>query len=111
MFENTHDGNARRKMEMEANQFSAEVLMPEPLFRRDIRKRASPGFDHVLSWSDRYETSKVATTRRFVDLRDSPSAMIVSKDGVISQIHKHSTFPFIELRYGQSLPSKSLAAK
>ncbi|HNP63705.1 MAG TPA: ImmA/IrrE family metallo-endopeptidase [Woeseiaceae bacterium] len=111
MFRNDHGGNARRKMEVEANKFSAEILMPETLFCRDIQKRPSPGLEHILQWGDRYETSKIATVRRFVDLYGEPSAMVVTKLGVISQIHRHKSFPFIEPRYGQSVQPKAVTAK
>jgi Zn-dependent peptidase ImmA (M78 family) len=98
MFAVGDGGNARFKMEAEANQFSAEMLMPETLFKRDLKKKASPGLEHIVGWSDRYETSRLATARRFVDVVDSPSALILSKDGIVEFVHRKKTFPFVELK-------------
>lgn len=105
-------GTAHAKMESEANEFSAEMLMPEPLFRRDLKKKTSPGLEHIIGWADRYETSKLATARRFVDLSDTPAAIILSKEGVVEYSYrKKNAFPFIELKSGQTIPKKSLTQR
>ena len=36
-------------MESEVNEFPAEMLMPEPLFPRDLKKKASPGREHIIA--------------------------------------------------------------
>ena len=83
--------------------------MPEALFRRDLKKKASPGLQHIVGWANRYETSKLATAWRFVDLSDTPSAIILSKEGVVEFVYrKKNAFPFIELKSGQPIPKKSL---
>jgi hypothetical protein len=98
-------------MEAEANKFAAEILMPETTFRQDMKKVPSPGLEHIADWARlRYETSALATVRRFVDLNDSPSALVTSKDGVIWQCHRHQGFPFISLKYGQQVPRHSITA-
>jgi Zn-dependent peptidase ImmA (M78 family) len=105
-------GSKRAQMESEANEFAAEMLMPEPLFRGDLNKGPSPGLEHVVRWSADYETSKLATTRRLVDLCDSPSALVQSKDGVVGYVHRRKdTFPFVELKRGMAIPKKSLTAR
>jgi hypothetical protein len=107
----TEGGSVRMKMEVEANAFSAEMLMPERLFRRDINKLTSPGLEHIVDLANRYETSKLATARRFIDLYDEPSAVILSKDGVVTQVHWHKSFPYMGIRRGHSIPNRSLTAK
>lgn len=104
--------SAHGKMETEANEFSAEILMPEELFRSDIQTKVSPGLEHIMALADKYDTSKLASAWRFVDLNDSPSAVILSKDGIV-QFHRRRTdeFPYIELKRGQEIPKKSLTAR
>lgn len=104
-------GNGRWKMEVEANQFSAEVMMPEKLFRADLKRIPSPGLEHAVELAEnRYETSKLATARRVVDLLDDPTALISSKDGVVEHIHRNNTFPFIFLSKGDAIHRKSSTA-
>jgi hypothetical protein len=98
-------------MEVDANQFSASMLMPAKYFRQDLMKFREPGLEHVVQLSDRYATSKVATARRFVSLRDEPSAVVLSKDGVIESISWSKGFPYFSVRRGQAIPARSLTAR
>jgi hypothetical protein len=106
----TEGGSARLNMEVEANVFSAEMLMPEKLFRRDVNKLNSPGLEHIVELAGRYATSKLATARRFVDLYDEPAVIVLSKDGAVVQVHWHKAFPYLGLRQGRPIPAKSLTA-
>jgi hypothetical protein len=110
MLVRAHGGNAQIRMEVEANLFSAEMLMPEKIFRRDLNKLTSPGLEHIVELADSYETSKLATARRFVDLHDEPTAIVLSKNGAIDQIYWHKEFPYFGLRSGQVVPARSLTA-
>lgn len=104
-------GNAHAKMEAEANEFSAEMLMPEELFRSDLNKKASPGLEHIVAWADKYETSRLATAWRFVELYDSPCAAILSKDGKFQFARRNDRFRYIDLRKDQQIPKKSLTSR
>jgi hypothetical protein len=111
MLTNDNGSNDKQQMECEANEFAAEMLMPEPLFRRDLRKAPSPGLEHVIRWATAYETSKLATTRRLVDLGDSPAALVQSKDGIVGYVHRRKdSFPFVEISRDMPVPRKSLTA-
>jgi Zn-dependent peptidase ImmA (M78 family) len=111
MFALEDGGKDRMKMEVDANQFSASMLMPAKYFRQDLMKFREPGLEHVVQLSDRYATSKVATARRFVSLRDEPSAVVLSKDGVIESISWSKGFPYFSVRRGQAIPARSLTAR
>jgi Zn-dependent peptidase ImmA (M78 family) len=105
------NSNALAKMEIEANEFSAEMLMPRKLFVRDLRKMKSPGLEHIIDLANRYETSKLATARRFVELNDECTAYVLSKNEVIEHSYRHKDFPFIDLKRGQPVPARSTTAK
>jgi hypothetical protein len=78
--------------------------------KRDLKKKALRGLEHLVEWSERYETSKLATARRFVDVFDSPSAVILSKDGIVEFIHRKKTFLFVELKKGMH-PGNALTVR
>lgn len=111
MFAPANGSNARRSMELEANVFSAEMLMPEKIFRQDLKKFISPGLEHVVDLAEKYQTSKLATARRFVDLRDEPTAIVLSHNGTIDQLHWHERFPYLGLSRGHAVPTKSVTAR
>jgi len=63
--------------EREADAFAAELLMPEPFFKAELRKSGS-GFSAIERLSGLGHTSVVATAIRFAKLADDPLAAILS---------------------------------
>lgn len=98
------------RMEVEANHFSASLLMPLPHFRRDLRSRKGVDIDHVLALAKRYVTSKEATARRYVDVQDEPCAAIVSHNGHILRFYRGEDFPYIDVNRGDLVPLGSLTS-
>jgi Zn-dependent peptidase ImmA (M78 family) len=98
-------------MEVEANRFSALLLMPLPHFRKDIRLHVGADIDYILELAKRYQTSKEATARRYVYVQDEPCAVIVSHKGSILRFYRDEDFPFIDLNSGDPVPGGSLTAK
>jgi len=68
--------------EREADQFAAELLMPEPFFKAALRQRGS-GFDAIQNLADLGRTSIVATAIRYAKLADDPVAAILSSGNQI----------------------------
>ena len=99
------------RMEVEANRFAANMLMPAASFRRDLAKSAAPDVALLLRLCDRYNTSKEATARRFCELSDIPSAAIFSRDEKILYVVRSREFPFVPLHRGQSVPAGSLTSR
>lgn len=98
-------GDRTMQMEVEANRFSAELLLPRATFQRDLRRSAGAGLEHVLRLSVRYDMSKEATAIRYVDLHDEPQAVIFSQDGKVRYPYRNSGFPFVNIRKGDPLPT------
>jgi hypothetical protein len=65
---------------------------------------------HVPSLSQRYDMSKEATARRFVELQDEACAIVISQHGVIRRMYRHKDFPYIALSNGDAVPPGSAAA-
>jgi Zn-dependent peptidase ImmA (M78 family) len=104
-------GDPRLRLEVEANLFAAEILMPESLFKRDLRRTRDLSLQTIVELADIYGTSKLATGRRAVVLHDDPAALIVAQDGVFLYAFRGKAFPFISLKATQPLPRGSIARR
>ncbi len=99
-------------MEVEANRFAAHILMPLPHFKKDLRLRKDVNIEHILDLATSYKTSKEATTRRYVEVRDEPCAAVISQNGRVLRFYKGSDFlPYLDVSSGNSVPRDSLTAK
>ncbi len=99
------------RMEVEANRFAAEILMPLAPFRVDLQHSGVFDLELLLRISDKFDISKQATARRFCELIDIPNAVVFSKDGRVLYSIKSRNFPFIPLRRGDDIPKGSLTAR
>ncbi|MCB1058130.1 MAG: ImmA/IrrE family metallo-endopeptidase [Acidobacteria bacterium] len=66
--------------ERRANRFAAELLLPEPMFRRDAKDRELV-FDSVRELADVYETSLTSTAIRLVKLGSFPGMIVCNERG------------------------------
>lgn len=98
-------------MEVEANRFSALLLMPFPHFRKDVRRCKDVDIKNILDLARLYETSKEATTRRYVEVQDESCAAIVSWNGRVQRCYKNRDFPFLDVSSGHPIPRESLTAR
>lgn len=99
---------ANKEWEIQANQFSAELLIPGPLVKTRLLKLKDPELAHVLALRDEFETSMEMTARRVVELSEYACAVVFSKDNVVRYSVRS---PFFDQRLcvkkGDKLPSKS----
>lgn len=73
---------ATEPLELEANVFAAELLMPKPLIS-PIMDGADIGLASVRVIANRCETSLTSAAIRYVELTPDPVAIIVSHEGTI----------------------------
>ena len=93
-------GDRHAKMELEANQFAAELLMPDALINAFLRRKVGADLDHILAVADWFEVSKEAAARRYIARQDLPAAIVFSHNGVIRYIKANGTFPRLSLWNG-----------
>lgn len=98
-----------KRMESEANLFSAGILMPMQQFRKDLRSLGGPELEHIIKLANTYDVSKEALSRRYVGLHDECCAVVVSKDGHYLYSYRHDDFPFVDLQRGNPLPKGALS--
>jgi Zn-dependent peptidase ImmA (M78 family) len=98
----------RTDWEVQANEFSSEMLMPRLLFRKNMRRKDEPTLSHVLELAALFETSVEATARRYVALSDYSIAMVFAKGQHVRHAWKGPEFGyFLDVRKGSKLPEGS----
>lgn len=102
------ENNRHTRMEAEANEFSALLLMPPPLLRKFICKEHDPNLTHVPLVANHFRVSKEAAARAYSRYHDQNIAIVVTKDGTVKRIHKGSKFPWVTISYGSPVPRRSI---
>lgn len=104
----SHD--PRHDMEAQANEFAANILMPEKPLRAISKLWGSPQIQSILDLQSVCNVSKEAAARRFIDLHDEPCAVIFTHNGKIRYPLSHNDFPYIDVARGQSVHRKTLTS-
>jgi Zn-dependent peptidase ImmA (M78 family) len=100
-----------RRQEAEANRFSAGLLMPKPMFTKDLEALGTADVSHVKELGQLYGTSMEATVNRYVDLTSDICAFVFSKDGVVRYARATKDFPKLAVGAKSPLPSASLTCR
>ena len=91
------------RQEAEANQFAIELLCPQPLIRKYLRRL--PELEQVLNIHSALEISKTAAARRYVSLHKEPLAALFATGGAYQYSERNARFPYIPFKRGDRLPS------
>jgi hypothetical protein len=95
-------------MEVEANRFSALILMPPPEMRKIMPRFREPTLLHVVEVARHFCVSKDAAARSYASYHEQVVAIVIVKDGRILRCYKQSKFPRIAPSYGQAVPADTL---
>lgn len=100
------------RIEIEANHFSAQILMPSYEFKNDINK-VEPNLNHIFMISKKYNVSMAACCIRFKELSDFTCAIIHHHNFVIKKILKTRRFPSLDRNFkdGGFISPKSLSSQ
>ncbi len=99
--------NESKSQEIEANDFAANILMPEDIFSDHIGSE-SPSIDVVAKLADEFRTTLTATALRYVQLSSVPCAVVVSKDNFVRWYKKSNSFEF-HVKVGEKLSPNTYA--
>lgn len=102
------EGNKKKKIEAQANEFAAEILMPHAGFMKRIKGR-DPSTHLLNELQETFVTSKQATALRLVKLSSCPTAVVTAQQGRIVSIYRGNDFPFIHMDKGAPLPGGSVS--
>lgn len=93
--------------EIEANQFAAELLMPEKYFYIEIHNK-TPSYALFQSLTDKFESSLTSTLIRYKDFTEESIAIVMSINSIIAWASRSNSFKyFIESK--TELPPNSCA--
>ena len=95
------------RMEMEANQFAALLLMPPPMLRAYLNNRA-PDLGELEKISVDFGVSKDAAARAYATHNDENIAIVVVKDGRVTRFYPGNRFPFVTARIGKPVPAGTI---
>lgn len=101
---------ANADWEIQANQFSAELLMPRQLVKKRLVANKDPELTHITALTDEFETSFEMASRRMTELSEYACAIVFSKDNEVRYSVKSEYFTEkLCVRKGNALPSKSFS--
>lgn len=89
----------QRVGENEANEFAAELLMPE-IFFRPYCQTGKPNLKVIERLADEFQTSLTATAIRYVELSPDRCAVVISRNRQIRWNRCSESFPYWLLRRG-----------
>jgi Zn-dependent peptidase ImmA (M78 family) len=105
----TGDQNDRyARMEIEANQFSALLLMPPPVLRKFIQLKGNPDLQHVMDLAKHFNVSKEAAARAYAQYHSEKIAIVVTHNDLVIRAHKSVKFPRICIPFNTRVPAGSV---
>lgn len=101
--------SAEDKIEQEANEFAAALLVPMPEYRNE-RKKLGAGTDvnYLISLAEKFDVSKAMMAHIFVRNESENVAIIISKDCVVQTVIPKAGFPHMGLRKNMPLVGASI---
>ena len=97
----------RARMEAQANQFAALLLMPPPVLKAELRSKVLD-LGRIIQLAVDFDVSKEAMARACVDHSQGSIAVIVVRDGKILRMYRRDgKFPFIAPARGDRVPADS----
>ena len=104
----TKDQDHRKRMEAQANQFAALLLMPPHVLRSELAKAGIPDLAKFAKLADLFEVSKQALARQYVTYPREAIAIVQVREGkVIRSYRDPKKFPWIDVARNQQVPMGS----
>lgn len=99
----------RRRMEFEANRFSASLLIPPHFLRSELRKIRQIEVTDIVRLARDFDVSKDAMARACVEQSRHAIAVVVIRNGsVLRHYRSPNSFPWIDTGPGQRVPPGSI---
>jgi len=98
------------RMEQQANEFAAELLMPERAVTAFVRDSGEADLTNILELARRHDVSREAAARRYIPRIGDPAAIVFSKNGVIRYARCNEFFPELSVGRSDQVPRQSVSA-
>ena len=103
---------APERIEVEANEFAAALLVPRPEFRAERRKLgAAYDVAHIRSLAETFAVSQEVMAKVYVQEADERIAIETSQSGLVRRVIPKQGFPYLGLRRDMPLPRDSLTQR
>jgi Zn-dependent peptidase ImmA (M78 family) len=100
---------AVERIEVEANEFSAALLVPVPEYQNERRRLgASSDVSHIRHLAEVFDVSQEMMAKIYVNSADDKIAIITSHEGKVRRIIPKAGFPYLGLRGGIPIPNGTL---
>ncbi|MFB9981558.1 ImmA/IrrE family metallo-endopeptidase [Mesorhizobium kowhaii] len=101
------ESDRRLKMEVEANRFASQILMPLPKFRVDVAVGNDPDIRQLSAIAKKYDEE--AAGRAYVRFREEPVAIVVTQNGKVLRDYRDPLkFLKLSIPSGAMVPAHSL---
>jgi Zn-dependent peptidase ImmA (M78 family) len=110
--EKWEDVPCMERIEIEANEFSAALVVPMPEYRSERRKFGKGcDLEHVRSLARAFDVSLEMMSKIYVTTADELSAIVIAKDGTVRKVIPAPNFPYLGLRSGIPVPDAALCRR
>jgi hypothetical protein len=99
--------NENKSQEIEANDFAANILMPDDFFAPHTKHKL-PDIRRIAELAGEFRTNLTATALRYVQTSSEPCAIAICKEGIIKWYKSSKTFNY-HLKVGNKLDPDSYA--
>jgi hypothetical protein len=102
---------APERIEVEANEFAAALLVPVQEFRQERRRLGSAcDVGHVRNLAELFDVSQEMMAQKYVEVSDERIAIVTSHNGRVHRVIPCTGFPYLGLRKDAPVPPGSLTA-
>lgn len=109
--EKSKSNDLHARMEAQANEFAAELLMPAGAVADFIRSKADADLRHILELARRHDVSREAAARRYIPRLGDAAAIVFSREGKIRYAKPNEFFPALSVSRHQPVPNSSISAR
>ena len=108
--DNSVSQDAHTRMEAQANEFAAELLMPAQAVADFIRSKACADLNHIIELANRHCVSREAAARRYISCIGDAVAVVFSSNGIIRYTRSSEFFPRLSVSRRDPVPKGSASA-
>jgi Zn-dependent peptidase ImmA (M78 family) len=98
-----------QRWEVEANEFASLLLMPPPMWRKEMDAYRGPDLGQIVALARTFGVSRDAAARTYATYHDQLIAVALVKDGVLQRVYRDTArFPALALDNGTPIPRSSI---
>lgn len=99
---------AEERIEVEANEFSAALLVPAPEFQTERKRLGTCDVSHVRQLAETFDVSQEMMAKVYVNSADEKIAIVTSHLGLVKRVIPQLGFPYLGLRRDAPIPTNAL---